>query len=208
MDTTAQSRGYRNRIMCILLSVASSLSSSTISTMCPQAPFARSKSVATLNVTVTSMPTASSTSSSSPPCSCRQSLQREHMCFLCKPPWRQSHSQRPLSRCPCHYASLSQGGKGTFAPRLELLYEVMSHCDMDSLMRLAQTSRFNRMTVGHHIYLRKRLLATHFFNGPDSFYEMLSDCRAGFSGSAALLLLLLAADCTWMPNMDLYSPAF
>ena len=103
---------------------------------------------------------------------------------------------------------LSHRGEGAFAPRLKLLNEVMNQCDMDSLMHLAQTSTFNWMTVRHHIYLRKWLLADHFFNDPDSFYKMLSDCCAGFSGSAALLLLLPAANCTWMPNdMDLYSPA-
>ena len=98
-------------------------------------------------------------------------------------------------------------GKGAFAPRLELLYEVLSHCNMAHLIQLARTSEFNHVVVRHHIYLRKRALANHFFNDPDSFYDMLSDSRSIFSGSTAVQLLLLVADTAWTADdMDLYVP--
>ena len=98
-------------------------------------------------------------------------------------------------------------GKGAFAPRLELLDEVLSHCDMGCLIQLAQMSEFNHIVVQHYIYLRKRALANHFFDDPDSFYDMLSDSRTIFSGSAAVQLLLPVANTAWTADdMDLYVP--
>ena len=58
----------------LLSSTASSLSSSTMSTLCPCALFAMSKSVETLNVTMISMPMASSTSLGNSLCLCYLSL--------------------------------------------------------------------------------------------------------------------------------------
>ena len=54
--------------------------------------------------------------------------------------------------------------------------------------------------VRRYIYLRKKLLAEHFFDDAKSFYEILSDCYAVFSGFAALHLLLPAADTDWTPS--------
>jgi len=99
------------------------------------------------------------------------------------------------------------GGAGAFAPRLELLYEVLRHCSMCELVRLAATSKFNRMVVRDYIYLRRKTLAECFFDNAESFYGILSDCHAVISGSVALHLLLPAADTNWtLSDIDIYVP--
>ena len=60
--------------------------------------------------------------------------------------------------------------------------------------RFRATSKFNRMVIRYYVYLCKRLLANRFFDDADSFYDVLSDCRAVFSGPVALHLLLPATD--------------
>ena len=78
---------------------------------------------------------------------------------------------------------------------------------MGRLIQLAQTSEFNHIVVRYYIYLRKRALANHFFDDPDSFYDMLSDSRTIFSGLAAVQLLLPVADTAWTADhMNLYVP--
>ena len=96
---------------------------------------------------------------------------------------------------------------GAFAPRLELLHEVLRHCSMRKLVGLAATSKFNQTVVRDYIYLHRKMLAERFFDNAESFYEILSDCHAVISGSAALHLLLPAADTNWtLSDIDIYVP--
>jgi len=99
------------------------------------------------------------------------------------------------------------GGAGAFAPRLELLWEVLRYCNMGELVQLAATSKFNRTVVRDYIYLRKKMLAERFFDNAESFYGILSDCHAVISGSAALHLLLPATDTNWtLSDIDIHVP--
>ena len=96
---------------------------------------------------------------------------------------------------------------GAFAPRLELLYEVLKYCDLRDQFRLAGTNRFNKSIIQDYIQLRKKMLALRFFNDSDSFYKMLSDWDSIISGWGALHLLLPAADTQWTPSsLEIYVP--
>ena len=96
---------------------------------------------------------------------------------------------------------------GAFAPRLELLYEVLQYCDLRVQVHLAATNRFNQWVIQDYIRLRKKMLALRFFDNSESFYKMLSDWNSIISGRGALHLLLPAADTQWTPSsLEIYVP--
>ena len=96
---------------------------------------------------------------------------------------------------------------GAFAPRLELLYEVLQYCDLRVQVCLAGTNRFNQWVIQDYIRLRKKMLALRFFNDSERFYQMLKDWNSIISGRAALHLLLPAAHTQWTPSsLEIYVP--
>ena len=97
--------------------------------------------------------------------------------------------------------------KGAFAPRKELLYEVLQYCDLRDQIYLAATNKFNRHIIQDYIDLRKKILALRFFNDSESFYKMLKDWHSIIGGWAALHLLLPAADAQRVSDaLEIYIP--
>ena len=102
---------------------------------------------------------------------------------------------------------LADAKLSAFAPRLELLYEVLRYSTWN-LVRLAATCKFNRIVVRHHLPVQE-IVGRSFLHDPEGFYDRLSDSGAVFSGFAALHLLPPAADTTWTPsNIHLYVNGF
>ena len=91
---------------------------------------------------------------------------------------------------------------------LNVSIEILQHCNMQDLMRVAQTNSVNRSTVKEYIQDRLNVVGNRFFGDANMLLEVLRTCDAVISSEAVLHFLLPEHGTTWSPSrLDIFIPA-
>ena len=91
---------------------------------------------------------------------------------------------------------------------LNVPIEILQHCNLQDLMRIAQTNSVNRNTVKGYIQDRINVVGNRFFDDGNILLEVLRTCDAVISSEAVLHFLLPEYGTTWAPaRLDIFIPA-
>ncbi|KAI6138608.1 hypothetical protein BKA82DRAFT_4020817 [Pisolithus tinctorius] len=99
---------------------------------------------------------------------------------------------------------------GTTPSYLDIVNEVLGHCDLLGMFNLASTCRAHAEVAQQHLKTRIRNMGRGFFADPIVLRDILRTCDGVVSGSTALHLLLPAShsySTSWLPtDLDIYVP--